>query len=66
MDLEVAEQLGYIILGCGMFGAFTDFTARMLNFNKFGIMYFWHVAVFLWYAVLLAVWAVLFGRITIV
>ena len=66
MDLEVAEQLGYIIFGFGMLGALTDFSARLLNFNKFGVMYLWHIGVFFWYVLLLAVWAVLFGRITIV
>ena len=66
VPMPTAELVGYIVAVLGMLGAFGDIANRVLSLEAFGIKTWFNIFIFMWYFLLLLVWAVLFGRITLV
>ena len=65
-EIPAAELVGYIVLGLGLLGAFGDVSAQILSLDKWKIGTWFNIVIGAWYLLLLLVWAVLFGRITLV
>jgi len=65
-EIPIAEQVGYVILGLGLCGAISEVGSKILGLERWTIGTWANIIFALWYFLLLLVWAVLFGRITLV
>ena len=66
VPVEGAELVGYVVLGLGLLGAFGDLCNQVLSLEKWKIGTWFSIVIGLWYFLLLLVWAVLFGRVTLI